>query len=235
MNAIQFPWPLPTDVPELARLLDQFETAYGAHSPETRALYTTMQEQEGVAEARLLWIRAGRIYDWLDDTAPPAEVEIPGPTYSPQGEPYWATFFSYTDPDDDLALPSSVVVELATGHAPATNDIRDQSAVRFADGLGEVQLIQVDTNYKPDRTSDNAAKLRRADAIKLSAALLAATSHSFSFTKLGRLRPAQAADLLEVLRDTERQLGELRDHLMEDLVDGVGLSETPNDEGGEAK
>jgi hypothetical protein len=71
--------------------------------------------------------------------------------------------------------------------------------------------------------------LTRADAIALAGAVLEATSHSFHALRLGKLRAGQARDLLDRVRDAELKLDELREHLLEDLLDGVDLFAEPVD------
>jgi hypothetical protein len=54
---------IPTDVVELAKLIDGVESDHGITSPEEEALYRALIAQEGLDKAYSLWVRAGRIVD----------------------------------------------------------------------------------------------------------------------------------------------------------------------------
>jgi hypothetical protein len=220
---------LPTDVVQLAALVGEIEHVYGAISPQMKAFYQALKEQEGAAAARSLLIRAGHLFDLdrgVDAGADVAEVMRPVPMDAREGAPYWAAFFGFLDKTKDAgpgaakAGSSGIEVRLATGHvSDRVADFDDDE--RYADRGGEVQLVQVEMTGK--------VALPRPDAIALAGAVLEATSQSFHALRYGQLRPGQARDLLDAVRDAELKLADLREHLFEDLLDGVGLFADPVD------
>jgi hypothetical protein len=88
----------------------------------------------------------------------------------------------------------------------------------FADRDGERQLVRVDTNYKATRESQYPADLSRAGAVALVVAVLTAIEDTFHLSRVGQLRPAEAAELLRGLTDVDYALTELRAHALEDVL-----------------
>jgi hypothetical protein len=68
-------------------------------------------------------------------------------------------------------------------------------------------------------------RLTRADAMKFAAAVLRTTGDTFHYHRCGQLRPAEAAELLQALREIEVELDEIREHALADLLDGTGLGD----------
>src|SRR4051794_18457826 len=98
--------PLPTDVVQLAALVDEIVHVYGAISPQMKAFYRALKEQEGAAAARSLLIRAGHLFDLdrgVDAGADVAEVTRPVPMYAREGAPYWARFCGFLDKNGDAS------------------------------------------------------------------------------------------------------------------------------------
>lgn len=85
--------------------------------------------------------------------------------------------------------------------------------------------MQVDTNYKPTRTSEHPVELTRPDAVRLSASVLAAVEDTFHATRVGELHAGEAAELFEALEDLDCALAGLRAHALSDLLRRVGLDE----------
>ncbi|OXM49561.1 hypothetical protein CFP71_29900 [Amycolatopsis thailandensis] len=149
------------------------------------------------------------------------------PAYVPS--PAFSTCFEgwTPNPDDLEQWPNSVRVEVVEGYDPTfTGEVTDKE-MEYADCGEERQLVEIDTNYKPTRDSEYPVRLTRCDAVKLAAALLEAAEDTFHYSRCGRLRPAEAKDLLDAIRDTEHQLSELRDHAPNDLLAGTGLTKDP--------
>ncbi|MFD5090412.1 hypothetical protein ACFWMR_07415 [Amycolatopsis thailandensis] len=151
----------------------------------------------------------------------------PQPTYT-LPPPFSACFEGWTpNPEDLEQWPNSVRVEVVEGYDPTfTGELTDED-LEYADYGEERHLVEIDTNYKPTRDSAYPVRLTRSDAVKLAAALLEAVEDTFHYSRCGRLRPAEAKDLLDAIRDTEHQLTELRDHALNDLLAGTGLTEDP--------
>jgi hypothetical protein len=57
--------------------------------------------------------------------------------------------------------------------------------------------------------------------------VLHATEDTFHYLRCGRLRPAEAKELLDAIQDVEYQLGGIREHALHDLLIGVGLTADP--------
>jgi hypothetical protein len=93
-----------------------------------------------------------------------------------------------------------------------------------ADCGGDRQLVWIATGYKPHR-EENPVDLSRLGAIELARAVLEALEDTFHYTRVGRLRPAEATELLVDLGDIEVALASLREHALGDLRDGAGLQE----------
>ncbi|OXM44943.1 hypothetical protein CFP71_39525 [Amycolatopsis thailandensis] len=149
----------------------------------------------------------------------PAYVPLPAFSTSFEG---WTP-----NPEDLEQWANSVRVEVVEGYDPTfTSEVTDGD-MEFADYGEARQLVEIDTNYKPTRDSEHAVRLTRSDAVKLAAALLEAVEDTFHYSRCGRLRPSEAKDLLDTIRDTEHQLAELRDHALNDLFVGTGLMEDP--------
>lgn len=144
----------------------------------------------------------------------------------PTSKPFTVSFEGYTaDPNDLEQWPNSVSVEAVEGTGPTLDvDVSDKD-VDYADRVDVRQLVEIDTNYKPTRSGPHPVRLTRADAVKLAAAVLEATEDTFHYSRCGRLRPAEAKELLYALSAVEYQLTEIREHALGDLCEGVGLNE----------
>ncbi|NKQ54993.1 hypothetical protein HFP15_19095 [Amycolatopsis sp. K13G38] len=154
------------------------------------------------------------------------------PTCNSLPQPFQASFEGWNaNPDSLDDWPNTVSVEAVTGYDPAAEDAASVAGERdldeYADTHGERELVEIDTNYKPTRPGQHPVRLTRVDAARLAAAILQATEDTFHYTRCGRLRPADAKELLEALRDVEYQLSELRDHALTDLLIGTGLDRDP--------
>lgn len=149
------------------------------------------------------------------------------PTYRPPVT-YSASFEGFNpNPDDPENWPNTVAVEAVEGYDPTVAGEVTDADLDYAD-FGEVrQLVEVDTNYKSTRTSEYPVRLTRGEAVKLAGALLEAVEDTFHASRCGRLRPAEAKDLIDVIRETEYQLSELREHALFDLLVGAGLAKDP--------
>ncbi|RSM77070.1 hypothetical protein DL991_21220 [Amycolatopsis sp. WAC 01375] len=148
---------------------------------------------------------------------------VPFPAFS-------TSFEGWTpDPDDLEQWANSVRVEVVEGYDPTFTGEVSEEALEYADCGEERHLVEIDTNYKPTRDSQHPVRLTRGDAVKLAGALLEAVEDTFHYSRCGRLRPAEAKELLDAIRDTEYQLVELRDHALNDLLVGAGLTKDPLD------
>ena len=141
--------------------------------------------------------------------------------------PFRATFEGWTSEPDSLdEWPNTVTVEAVTGYDAAAAEASAEDRLdldEHADAAGDRELVEIDTNYKATRPGQHPVRLTRTDAARLAGAILEATENTFHYTRCGRLRPADAKDLLAAIRDVEFQLGELRDHALTDLLIGAGL------------
>jgi hypothetical protein len=152
------------------------------------------------------------------------------PTY----QPFRASFEGWTASPDSLDgwdWPNTVTVEAVTGYDAAAEEAASAAGERdldeYADGGGDRELVEIDTNYKASRPGQQPVRLTRVDALRLAAAILEATEDTFHYMRCGRLRPAAAKDVLDALREVEYQLSELRDHVLADLFIGTGLDRDP--------
>ncbi|HJQ46888.1 MAG TPA: hypothetical protein VJ870_11285 [Amycolatopsis sp.] len=145
---------------------------------------------------------------------------------APVFQPFRTSFQGWTaNPDSLDEWANTVTVEAVTGYDPAAEEAaRGQLDLdEHADSGGDRELVEIDTNYKATRPGQHPVRLTRTDAARLAAAILEATEDTFHYTRCGRLRPADATDLLAAIRDVEFQLSELRDHALTDLLIGTGL------------
>jgi hypothetical protein len=141
-------------------------------------------------------------------------------------ESHKASFESYVK-DEGFTVGNTVTVEAVEGYDPDVTGEGTEADEGFAD-YGELRyLVEIDTNYKATRTSDYPVRLARTDAAGLAAAILRATEDTFHFARWGRLRPIEAMELLDALREVEHQLSEIREHALGDLCTGVGLGTDP--------
>jgi len=116
-------------------------------------------------------------------------------------------------------LPGQAVCGAA--NEPDDNPEEDPDASWFADSHGERQLVQIDTNYKAGPESEYPADLTRTAAAALAVAVLTAIEDTFHRTRLGQLRPGEAAELLHSLEEVDYALASLRSHALTDLTDGI--------------
>ena len=151
-------------------------------------------------------------------------------TYQPP-TPFSASFEGYTaNPDDLEQWPNTVTVEAVEHWSIGQRGEVEEPIEKYAD-FGDVrQLVEIDTNYKPGRPGQHPVRLTRADAMTFAAAVLRATGDTFHYSRCGQLRPAEAAELLQALREIEVELDEIREHALADLLDGTGLGEDQPDE-----
>ncbi|MEC3976251.1 hypothetical protein [Amycolatopsis sp. H20-H5] len=148
----------------------------------------------------------------------------------PVPKPFSESFEGYTaNPDDLEQWPNSVTVEAVEGYdATFTGEVADKDW-DFAD-VGETrQLVEIDTNYKPTRKGEHPVRLTRTDAVKFATSVLTATEDTFDFRRCGQLRPVEAKELLEALREVEHRLSDIREHALSDLIAGVGLDDDTTD------
>jgi hypothetical protein len=148
-----------------------------------------------------------------------------------QPKPFSASFEGYTaNPDDLEQWPNTVTVEAVEHWSIGQRGEVEEPIEKYAD-FGDVrQLVEIDTNYKPGRPGQHPVRLTRADAMKFAAAVLRATGDTFHYSRCGQLRPAEAAELLQALREIEVELDEIREHALADLLDGTGLGDDQPDE-----
>jgi hypothetical protein len=145
------------------------------------------------------------------------------PAYQPP-KPYSASFEGYTaNPNDFEQWPNTVTVEAVEHWGTGQLGEVEEPVEKYAD-FGDVrQLVEVDTNYKPGRPGQHPVRLTRADAVKFAAAVLRATGETFDCRRCGQLRPAEAAELLQALREVQVELDDVREHALGDLLDDTGL------------
>ncbi|TNC20900.1 hypothetical protein [Amycolatopsis alkalitolerans] len=147
---------------------------------------------------------------------------------TPAFEPFRASFEGWTaNPDSLDDWPNTVTVEAVTGYDSPAEEAASAAGEldldEYADAAGGLELVEIDTNYKATRPGQHPVRLTRTDAARLAAAILEATEDTFHYTRCGRLRPADAKELLAAIREVEHQLSELRDHALTDLLIVTGL------------
>lgn len=151
------------------------------------------------------------------------------PDYQPP-KPFETSMQSWTSGALD-DWPNTVTISaVTTWDAHAANEDGDTGAARYADMAGEREMVQIDTNYKPTRTSEHPVRLTRVDAIHLAAHVLTAAEDTFHFTRRGQLRATEAADVLRVLEEVNYAVTNLRGHALDDLLHDTGIATTELDE-----
>ncbi|MFJ8912329.1 hypothetical protein [Amycolatopsis sp. NPDC102389] len=141
--------------------------------------------------------------------------------------PFTASFEGWSaDPDDPCLWPNTVTVEAfetwastTTGYLDAAEDIypdRGNTHYLYADRGNTRHLVEIDTNYKPDRTSAYPVRLTRVDALRFADAVLAAVDDTFNVARVGGLRPAEARELLPFVDKVAERLAKLREHAVAD-------------------
>lgn len=127
--------------------------------------------------------------------------------------PFTASFEGWSpDPADVSLWPNTVTVETVEDWATTfTGTLADGEDV-YADHGNRRHLVEIDTNYKPGRTSDYPVRLTRVDALRLVDAVLAAVDDTFNVSRVGALRPAEATELLAVVNEAADRLAKLREH-----------------------
>jgi len=144
--------------------------------------------------------------------------------------PFETSMESWTtgDPDD---WPNTVTISVVTAWSGAEQDDIDptvteaDAAAGYADLGGERELVQLDTNYKATRPGQHPVRLTRADAARLTAHVLAAVEDTFHYTRRGRLRATEAAELLHALAEVDAALANLREHALDDLLQDTGIAD----------
>ncbi|MEV6604737.1 hypothetical protein [Kutzneria sp. NPDC051319] len=126
--------------------------------------------------------------------------------------------------------PNTVSVAVIT--VETADPVSDGEDIDYADSTGARELVEVDTNYKPDRTGQHPVRLTRTDAVQLAVHLLTATEDTFHYSRRGTLRGRQAAELLRALEEVDFALNELRSHAVSDLLRDTATD--PDDRGGDA-
>lgn len=141
-------------------------------------------------------------------------------------KPYEAAIEGWTpgDPNNTADLltdwPNSVAVTTIEGWSSITPDTEspDEAEEEYADNAYGRQLVEIDTNYKPTRTSEHPVRLTRTQTIALAVHLLEATEDTFHGARVGRLRATEAAELLQALGAVDAALLDLREHALGDLA-----------------
>jgi hypothetical protein len=113
-------------------------------------------------------------------------------------------------------LPNTVSVSVITVETDDEPDAGER--IDYADSMGARELVEVDTNYKPERTGQHPVRLTRADAVQLAVHLLQATEDTFHYSRRGPLRGREAAQLLRALEEVDFALNDLRSHALSDLL-----------------
>ncbi|GAA4427168.1 hypothetical protein GCM10023148_30880 [Actinokineospora soli] len=127
------------------------------------------------------------------------------------------------NPDSFEFWPNSVRVEAVEGYQHRdTDQAADETEWEYADNHGTRQLVEIDTNYKPSRDSEHPVRLTRTDTVQLAAHLLTAVEDTFHFSRVGRLRATEAAELLRALTEVGHALDDLRSHALDDLLHDTG-------------
>ena len=93
----------------------------------------------------------------------------------------------------------------------------------WAADYGCRQLVRVDVNDDPARTTQHSVDLSRPDAARLAAAVLRALEDTFHDTRVGELRADEAAELLTVLDEVDYALAEMRSRAVYDLCKRIGV------------
>jgi hypothetical protein len=147
---------------------------------------------------------------------PPAASTSPGRARLPFTPPVrgWST-------DSGEAWPNTVSVAVITEETDDQPDDGDDDY--YADSMGARELVEVDTNYKPDRTGEHPVRLTRVDAVRLAVHLLAATEDTFHYSRRGPLRAREAAQLLRALEEVDVALADVRSHALTDLLRDTDL------------
>lgn len=148
-------------------------------------------------------------------------------TYQPP-KPFRASFEGYAATDE--AWSNTVRVEAVEDWSTPSDGEPTEPIEKYADYGDLRQLVEIDTNYKDTRPGQHPVRLTRPDAVKLAAAVLAATEDTFHYGRCGQLRPAEAAELLRELADVEFHLQSLREHALGDLLAGAGLDPDHTDD-----
>jgi hypothetical protein len=147
--------------------------------------------------------------------------------YPLQVEPFTASIGGWSsNPEaaDEADWPNTVTVSVvtrSTGHEPAEADGDDSDV--YADRVDSRELVEVDTNYKPGRSGEHPVRLTRADAIALAVHVLSAVDDTFHYTRCGRLRGREAAEVLQALESVQYALSDLREHALQDLLQDTHL------------
>ncbi len=118
----------------------------------------------------------------------------------------------------DWPVGNTVSVRASSVYLPHLDTTRGaDDAVTDDDDLGVRQVVRVDTNYKPTRPGQHPVELSRVAAIELAAAVLTAVEDTFHYSRVGRLRPREAVEVLRAVEAVDAALLELRSHALNDL------------------
>lgn len=149
------------------------------------------------------------------------------PSYQPSG-PFEEAITGWTaNPESLEDWPNTVTVRSTEGYMPNEDGLYPRTQDRdidddYADQTEQRQLVEVDTNYKPTRPGQHPVLLSRPDAIQFAAHVLAAVEDTFHYSRIGRLRAVEAAELLRLLPEVEGALAQLRAHALDDLLRDTG-------------
>ena len=130
---------------------------------------------------------------------------------------------------DDGWAHNSVSVSPTTTWTDLADPAAGDDDADWADGNGARQLVRIATGYKPGR-EENPVLLSRLAAVDLVDTILQVLDETFHYSRVGRLRAGEAAELLTRLEDLDHQLAELRSHALGDLRAAAGLSVTAHEE-----
>jgi hypothetical protein len=160
----------------------------------------------------------------MTDHTDPSETTTP-PLAPAVLRPFTASLTGHTNSPEEW--PNTVTVTTCQTYDPTpdhtTTDEHGDTVTDWADQHGTRQLIEIDTNYKPTRPGQHPVRLTRTDATQLATTVLRAIEDTFHHSRVGRLRPAEAAELLRTLEDLDHALVDLRGHALDDLLHGAGL------------
>jgi len=157
------------------------------------------------------------------DTSPPRPAGATGAAIDATPEPlraYETAFTGWMAGDSEWGDQPHRARDRGVGPGPQPAGVPESD---WAADVGERQLVELDTHYKPTRPGPHPVRLTRKDAAELATAVLCALEDTFHAGRVGHLRGSEAAELLDALSETAFALEELRDHAIGDLLAATGL------------
>lgn len=140
-------------------------------------------------------------------------------------EPYQAALEGWTRGPDDWPNTVSITAATEWTEESAAQPTAQDTASDYADQHGDLQLVLVDTNYKETRSGEHPVRLTRLAALELATHVILATEDTFHYSRVGRLRATQAAELLHAVDTLQQALQNLREHALQDLLHDTGIDE----------